>query len=74
MTSVAEVEALIPSQSFFRLREVVEILGVNYQTLYSWTRSKPPILPTIKMGKVHLVCRPDLIRALMGSGRPPECR
>lgn len=64
MTSPAEMEVLIPSRPFFRLKDVVEILGVEYQTIYSWTRGDSPILPTTQLGKVHLVSRPDLIRTL----------
>jgi predicted site-specific integrase-resolvase len=64
MTSPAEMEVLIPSRPFFRLKDVVEILGVEYQTVYSWTRGDAPILPTTQLGKVHLVSRPDLIRTL----------
>lgn len=74
MTSLADVEVLIPSQPFFRLSEVVAILGVNYQTVYSWTRGPAPILPTIQLGKVHLVSRPELIRALTKSGRSSLCQ
>jgi len=69
MTSHAEMEALIPSQPFFRLNDVVEILGVQYQTVYSWTRGPSPILPTIQLGKVHLVSRPELIRMLTRIGK-----
>lgn len=64
MTTPTEMENLIPSRPFFRLKDVVEILGVEYQTVHSWTRGESPILPTTQLGKVHLVSRPDLIRTL----------
>ena len=69
MTSPTEMEALIPSRPFFRLKDVVEILGVDYHTVYSWTRGASPILLTTQLGKVHLVSRPDLIRTLTRDGK-----
>ncbi len=58
-------DSLIPSdKSFFRIQEVANILSVPVQTVYSWTRGKNPILPTVKIGKVRLVGRNDLLAVL----------
>lgn len=74
MTLLAEIEVLIPSQPFFRLNEIAEIMGANYHTVHSWTRGDSPILRTIQVRTVHFVTRPDFIRLLMNSERPSPCQ